>query len=97
MIAREWEGYSEDWGGPIFPKRIVLSYPGPVVDWSRRGIVRLAQPLALCLSLMNIITDYEAEMSAEESGKLDLAALSANMPDGADLLLNILLRLIYES
>ena len=41
----------------IFPKRIQIRYPGPVVDWSRKGIISQADTLFLCGSLLNILED----------------------------------------
>ena len=58
----------------IFPKRVQLRYPGPVADWSRKGIVSQADTLFLCSSLLSILEDtvQDTETPAME---LDLPAL----------------------
>lgn len=57
----------------VFPKRIYLIYPGPMVDWSRRGIINQADPLFLCASLLST-------MGVEEPLRNEPSDIEMDMP-----------------
>lgn len=38
---------------PVFPNRVRLTYPGPVIEWQRKGSVRYFESLYLCYNLLS--------------------------------------------
>lgn len=54
-----------------FPRRVQFAYPGPAVNWDRKGIISQDGILYLCTCLLNMIDD-EADIEAADAGSLSL-------------------------
>ncbi len=96
------KGTTHQKGGPVFPKRLILTLPGLNLNWNRRGIIRLHAPLSLCLSLMENLLEDQNGGKLNEAKNTDPMGnrseeYSAAVPGGADALLQILLSLLKPS
>jgi hypothetical protein len=62
--------------GTVFPKRVQFRFPGPSIDWSRKGIISQADTLYLCSTLLSLL-DETSSQEDNISLDLDLPALEA--------------------
>lgn len=63
--------------GTIFPKRLQFRFPGPTIDWSRKGIISQADTLYLCSTLLSLLDGRSRSQDDNSSVDLDLPALEA--------------------
>lgn len=83
-------------GGPMIPKYIRCTLPDYAFQWEHRAVLRLRDPLALCLVLTESLLERETDRT-QDAAIASPIPYTAQIAEDADALLKLLISLLGRS